>query len=55
MESIFPKLFDFDAGVQFTLEKVSRTESYRKVYEKNEKTGNTQVTSKQESIIDQWA
>ena len=53
-ESDFPKLFDFDAGVQFSFEKLSRTHRDEDIHPQNDKTAKTQIMPKKESIIDEW-
>ena len=55
IESDFPKLFDFDAGMQFSLEKLSRTHRDEDIHPQYDKTAKTDMTTKKEWIIDQWA
>ncbi|MBE9575070.1 MAG: hypothetical protein IMF20_08100 [Proteobacteria bacterium] len=55
IEPDFPKLFDFDAGVQFSLEKLNRTHRDEDINPQYDKSAKTEMTTKKEWIIDQWA
>jgi hypothetical protein len=55
IESDFPKLFDFDAGMQYSLEKLSWTAKDEDIHPQYDKTAKTEMMTKKESIIDQWA
>jgi len=54
IESDFPKLFDFDAGVQFSLEKLSRTPRDEDIHPQYDKAAKPEIMTKKKSIIDQW-
>lgn len=54
--SRFPKLFDSDAGLKVSTEKLSKVKKEEKGYPQYDKTGKTQVIkTKDERRIDQWA
>lgn len=53
--SYVPKLFDLDVRVKFNTEKINGTKKEGKIQRQYDKTEKVQVTTKQESFIDQWA
>ncbi|GAF77175.1 unnamed protein product [marine sediment metagenome] len=53
--SYVPKLFDLQVGVKFNTEKINGTNKEGKIQRQYGKTEKVQVTTKQESFIDQWA
>ena len=53
-ESDFPKLFDFDTGVQFGLENLSRAHRDEDIHQQYDKTAKTEMVAKKEWIINQW-
>jgi hypothetical protein len=54
VESDFPKLFDFDTGVQFSLENLSRAYRDEDICQHYDKTAKTERPTKKEWIINQW-
>ena len=55
IRAYFPKLFDFDAGVKFNTETTNDTNKEEKLSPHYDKTGKTQIITKQESFVDQLA
>jgi hypothetical protein len=54
IESDFPKLFDFDAGMQYSLEKLSRSPRDEDIHPQYDETAKTQIIPKNERNIDEW-
>jgi hypothetical protein len=54
IEPDFPKLFDFDTGVKFSVENLGRAQRDEDIHPQYEKTAKTEMVAKKEWIIDQW-
>ena len=54
IESDFPNLFDFDTGVKFSLENLSRAYRDEDIHQQYDKTAKTEMVTKKEWIINQW-
>ncbi len=54
-ESLFPKLFDSNAGIKVDAEKTDETENDEKHQLQYDKTGKAQIQTKQNTLVDQWA
>ncbi|MEW5947834.1 MAG: hypothetical protein AB1711_00265 [Thermodesulfobacteriota bacterium] len=53
--SDFPKIFDYDAGLKISTQKISTTGKEEKVYERYDQNGKTQVTTQKQSFFDKMA
>ena len=49
----FPKLFDFDTGIKYTIEHTSDTKKEEQIKPQYDKTGKKQIITKQEGFVDQ--